>query len=686
MSRNTYTFFNKTRHKFKHFFYIIIVRKVIFISFNRKVYNFITCFFKFRRYNIINFWNINSKRNKCRRYCKVHKCSRHTIFTTNSCCSHTHLSLECTYKSSKRFTPFWWICSKFFKIFLECKSYTFIIATCCNNFCKRFNYSIYCTMERTPFWYFRIISITHNCCSICISCKHRNFCNHSFWRSKLIFSSIWHKNCISTYCWVKSFNKSFLTCNIKFFKIFNPCCFYIITNKYFFNWCIFKISTFYRHFYIYICYLCCTVSVKEISWYIYYIFSSPFHNKSSVISYNSNRCSLKVFFICKFYKFINIFFFNYNCHSFLWFWNSKFCSVKTFIFFRNSIKIYNKTVCKLTNSNRNTTSTKVITTFNHFAYFWVSVKSLKFSFSRCITFLNFCSTSFNRLYCMLFWWTSSTTTTVTTCSSTNKYYNIIFCWNFSYYIFFFSSSNNSTYFHSFCNKSRVINFCNLSCCKTDLISIWAVSFSSFCNNFSLWKFSCNSFWYRNGRVSSTCYTHSLIYICTSWKWVTNSSTKTGCSTTKRFNFCWVIVSFVFEHYKPLFSYSININRNNYWASINFFWLVKIIKNTFFTKCFHTKNSNIHKINISCFCFFSVNIFSFFKIFIICFFECIFIKTIFKRYIIYFSLESCMATVVRPICVYNSYFCYSRISFFCISKIFLAEYKVFITHSCFKFIS
>ena len=61
-----------------------------------------------------------------------------------------------------------------------------------------------------------------------------------------------------------------------------------------------------------------------------------------------------------------------NSHTFLAFRNSKLSTIKAIILLRNLVKINNKTVCKFTDSNGNTASTKVITLLDKLGNFFAT--------------------------------------------------------------------------------------------------------------------------------------------------------------------------------------------------------------------------------------------------------------------------------------------------------------------------
>ena len=148
----------------------------------------------------------------------------------------------------------------------------------------------------------------------------------------------------------------------------------------------------------------------------------------------------------------------------------------------------------------------------------------------------------------------------------------------------------------------MIKFCYLTCCKSDLVSVRTESLSGFTTNFYLWKFSFVRFTERNCWVSGSSYAHWLINPWTAWKWVADCSTDTSCRTSERFDFCRVVVSFVFKHQKPCFFFVarlsgiivrvVNIDVN--WTGVVFFAYFKIVEFSVFFEIFDSDYGHVHE--------------------------------------------------------------------------------------------
>ena len=156
----------------------------------------------------------------------------------------------------------------------------------------------------------------------------------------------------------------------------------------------------------------CTVGIQECTGNIYDFFASPYKYQTRILCYNRNRNCLQVLFICIAKEGIYIFRVNHYSHTFLRFGNCDLSSVKACVFLRNFVKVYSEACCQLTDCNRNTASTKVITFLNDVADFLTAEHTLDLTLSRSITFLNFSAAYFNGSFCMNFGRTGCTTDTV----------------------------------------------------------------------------------------------------------------------------------------------------------------------------------------------------------------------------------------------------------------------------------
>ena len=123
----------------------------------------------------------------------------------------------------------------------------------------------------------------------------------------------------------------------------------------------------------------------------------------------------------------------------------------------------------------------------------------------------------------------------------------------------------------------MINFCNVTSCQTDLVTVGAVTVGCTECDFSLRQFSSHGIVDRNQRIGCTGYTHGLINIGTTRQRVTNGTAQTGCCTAERFNFGWVVVCFVLEHQNPVFCSAVYVNGDLDGTCVDFFAFIQILQ-------------------------------------------------------------------------------------------------------------
>ena len=189
-------------------------------------------------------------------------------------------------------------------------------------------------------------------------------------------------------------------------------------------------------------------------------------------------------------------------------------------------------------------------------------QSLYFTLCRRITFLNLSTTGIDGRCVMCFGRTGCSTTAVTAGTTTKQDDNITRIRSQTLYGTSRSCTQNRTDLHTFCHIVRMIYFLDKTGCQTNLVTVGTVTRCCGTDNLLLRKFSFQSVFYGNGRISRTCDTHCLVNISTSGQRITDGSTQTGCGTTKRLNLSRMVVCLIFEVYQPLFRLAIHLQRNN----------------------------------------------------------------------------------------------------------------------------
>ena len=163
-----------------------------------------------------------------------------------------------------------------------------------------------------------------------------------------------------------------------------------------------------------------TIRIQECAGDIDNVFASPFQNQTWIFCNLCYTYCFQVFFCCISKHLVYVFFIYYNCHTFLRLGNSKFCSIQARIFLWHFIKIYNQAICQLTNGNRYTAGSKVVTFLDQAADFFSAEQTLDLTFCRCITFLNFSTAGINGFGIVSFGRTGCSTTAISTGTSTQK--------------------------------------------------------------------------------------------------------------------------------------------------------------------------------------------------------------------------------------------------------------------------
>ena len=174
-----------------------------------------------------------------------------------------------------------------------------------------------------------------------------------------------------------------------------------------------------------------------------------------------------------------------------------------------------QTIRKFTDRNGYTTCSEVITSFDQFCCFRVTEQSLQFSFFRCITLLNFCTIFGQRFNVVGLGGTCCATASISSGSAAKQNDNISWLWNFTDNIFTRCCCNDASDFHSLGYIAWMVDFCDMTSCKADLVTIGGITLGSCCDNLGLRKLSFQCFFHRCQRICSTCYTHCLIDIGTS---------------------------------------------------------------------------------------------------------------------------------------------------------------------------
>ena len=249
------------------------------------------------------------------------------------------------------------------------------------------------------------------------------------------------------------------------------------------------------------------------------------------------------------------------------------------------------------------------------------------------------------------------------------------CGTLTPYVAFGSSTDDSAYLHSLCNVAGVEYLIYHACCQTYLVAIGRIAVGCADNYLSLRQLACDSILNGNERIACACHTHSLINVASSRKRISDSTAETGCSAAERLYLCRVVVGFVFEHQKPVFFVSVNVHLDLYRAGVDLLTLVEVFHKACFFELFCADAGKVHK-SYRLVCPACIEIFS--GVDVIC--ECISYIIRMNVYVVYRCKESCVAAVIRPVGVYHSDLCDSRVALFGITEIVTAEAYIVKIHS------
>ena len=194
---------------------------------------------------------------------------------------------------------------------------------------------------------------------------------------------------------------------------------------------------------------------------------------------------------------------------------------------------------------------------------------MDFSLLHSISFLNFGRKRMYRGLVLLLGRTCSAAYTISPCSTAKQNHDIAILRFFAFYPSFGNCSDHETYLHSLRSVAFMIDFIDHRSGKTYLISVRRISIRCLLCDGSLWKFSLQSRRNRLQNIRRTAQTHRLIYECSPRKRITDSTAKTGRSTTKRLYFSRVIVRFVFEKKIPRLFFTVVLRLYFYRAGIDF---------------------------------------------------------------------------------------------------------------------
>ena len=548
----------------------IKIRHIFCIPWKIKEQDCIAGLLEFRRNNMVGLFRYNSKGYQCRRNSQVFKGAAHAVFPTNSGNLQFLLGHIRAEECADRLPPGFFIGTEALEKFLHRQISLTAVAAESYQFRYRLEYGIQGTVERAPYSHIRIISVRENAGSRRFAARDRNFGNHAFYGRLLIFTAKRHEYCPRSDGAVEPFGQSLFRCDIQRFHRFEE----RVSDITYRIGC--KEIFFFRSRDNSIPLLCYAIGIEECPGDVDDVLIAPVHDQPFRVRSDSNDRRFQIFFRRVFHEFFHMFRSYYDSHAFLRFGNSQFRAIQTFIFFGNFIEIDIQAIGQFPNGDRHTAGAEVIAALDEDRHFMAAEQALDFPFRQRIALLDFSAAGFQRFYGMLFGRSRRAAHAITTGFAAQQDNDIPGNRFFPDNIRPRSRTENGTDFHTFCNKSLMIIFFYFSRRQTNLVAIGAVAFGSACRQRALRELSWQGIFNRLPGIAGAGDTHSLVYIGPAAQGIADTPAQAGSGTAERFNFCRMIMCFVFKEKKPFFFFSVYIDGDNNGAGIDFFGGIQIL--------------------------------------------------------------------------------------------------------------
>ena len=224
----------------------------------------------------------------------------------------------------------------------------------------------------------------------------------------------------------------------------------------------------------------------------------------------------------------------------------------------------------------------------------------------------------------------------------------------------------------------MIVFLHVAGCQADLVAIGAVACSRTDGDLTLRQLARQGFADGCARVGAAGYAHCLINIRASGQRIADSAAQAGGRTTKGFNFCRMVVRFVFEHHQPFLRLAVHLNRNDDGAGVDFLGLIQILQLTLLAQLLHADYGNVHQ-RYRAVSILTVNLVTCGHILVIGLLYRLGIGSGDNIDILNLCHKGSVTAVVRPIGIQHADFGNSRLTVLLV-KIFLAPQKVIQAHS------
>ena len=320
----------------------------------------------------------------------------------------------------------------------------------------------------------------------------------------------------------------------------------------------------------------------------------PHHGHARIFGYGRDDFSLEILFLGVAEELVDVFGCNVHGHTFLRFGNRQFRAIQALVLFRNLVEIDIQAVSKLANGNGNAASTEIVATLDQTACVTATEQTLQLTLDRSVTLLHFGTVKLQRLNIVSLGRAGGATNAVTAGTAAEQNDLVARSGGFAAHMICRSRGHNRTDLHTLGHIARVIDLVDLTGGKTDLVAIRGIAGGGGGDQFALGELAFERFGNRNGRISSTGYTHGLIHVGTAGKRVADASADAGCRTAERFDFRRVVVGFVLEQEQPILIMAIHINLHLDGAGVDFFGFIKILQNAVLLEPLRADGAHIHK--------------------------------------------------------------------------------------------
>ena len=624
---------------------------------------------EFRRYQIVSFFRCNGKGYQRWRNMHVVVGTGHRVLAADCCAAEHNLCIVCTEQSCKRCAELLRITVQMLEIFLEGQVCRVVITASGYQTSHRFNNGAGSAQIRVLLHIIRIKAKAHNRGGGALS-SGRQGCRHNLCRGQLILTAIRHKYGACADRTVKALGQAALQTDVQLRGqvqdlLLQVCALGRNLNR-----------RGRQRGYMCLGVLGSAVGVEEVAGYVNDGVAVPSHAQTIGIGNNGNNRCFDVLLVCHFDELLHVLLGYDNCHTLLRLGDSQLGAVQTVILLRYGVQIDVQTVCQLADGNGYTACAKVVAAANHAGCLRIAEQTLNLALFRRIALLYLCAAGLQRFGGVALGRTGCTAAAVTTGAAAEQDDNIARIRHFTNDVFNRCCADNCADFHALCDIARMINLMNQAGSQTDLVAVRRITGSGSGAQLALRQLVLQRLAQRNRRIACTGHTHCLIYIASTGQRIANCAAKAGSSAAKRFDFCRMVMGFVFKHEQPRLFFAVYGCIDADGASVDFFALVQIRQAAALLEHFACNGADIHQRNRTLSSL----------LLAVYFHAACQIAVVRVQYhlivdcaLVNLGQEGGVTTVIRPIGVDHAHFCDGRVALFFPCEIALQELQVIQLH-------